>query len=122
MDKISENCLSIRSADESRVVKLNLYRVIGIQRMTKPDEFARHIVLVQDYEPSKRLMADGDLERPSTSQFVVPNVFFELIYSAYRDDACVLLSEFRLVINAAIRLDKPSLIDVIEYTQTHYIG
>lgn len=87
-----------------------------------PDEFARHIVLVQNYEPSKRLRPDGDVEPPSTSQFVVPNVFFELIYSAYKDDACVLLSEFRLVINAAIRLEKPTLIDVSEYTQTHYIG
>lgn len=116
------NGIELLNRSVNKVAVLELYRVMWIGRLDKPDKNVEFQAVLRKCIPSWKRVPGGN-EEPDESTVLVPRVFYEAIFEAFTNDLFVLAQLSTLTskpcITSAIMLPEPEFFDVVAYAQTH---
>lgn len=121
-DRDISNGIELLNRNVKKVAVLELYRVMWIGRLDKPDEDVEFQAVLRKCIPSWKRVPGGN-EEPDESTVLVPRKFYGTVFDAFRNDLFVLAQLSTLTskpcITSAITLPEPEFFDVVAYAQTH---
>lgn len=121
-DRGVSNGIELLNRTLNKIAVLELYRVMWVGRLDEPDEDIEYQAVLRKCIPSGKRDPGGN-DRPDESTVLVPRVFFETVFDAFRNDLFVLAQLSyqtpKPCISSAIMLPAPDFFDVVAYIQTH---